>query len=143
MLPDTLHQLPRTERFAYAKLLAVMARANDELTVEEMETFEQRLGTALLSPEQRNQIRAYLKSPPTLEECLTGLGHEAGRLAVRDSVMMAAADGNVDKKEKKLLKKIANYFDMQDDAIDRLLEWTAEGYAWMQSGVELLNELSK
>ena len=57
--------------------------------------------------------------------------------------MMAAADGNVDKKEKKLLKKIANYFDMQDDAIDRLLEWTAEGYAWMQSGVELLNELSK
>ena len=70
MLPDTLHQLPRTERFAYAKLLAVMARANDELTVEEMATFEQRLGTALLSPEQRNQIRAYLKSPPTLEECL-------------------------------------------------------------------------
>ena len=106
MLPDTLHQLPRTERFAYAKLLAVMARANDELTVEEMATFEQRLGTALLSPEQRNQIRAYLKSPPTLEECLTGLGHEAGRLAVRDSVMMAAADGNVDKKEKNYSKRL-------------------------------------
>ena len=47
MLPDTLHKLPQEERFAYAKVLAFMTRVDDELTVDEMAMFEQRLGTAL------------------------------------------------------------------------------------------------
>ena len=52
MLPDTVHKLPQSERFAYAMLLAYMTRVDNELTVEEMAMFEQRLGTALLSPKQ-------------------------------------------------------------------------------------------
>ena len=43
MLPDTLHKLPQEERFAYAKVLAFMTRVDDELTVDEMAMFEQRL----------------------------------------------------------------------------------------------------
>ena len=89
MLPDTVHKLPREERFAYARLLAYMARIDNELTVDEMAMFEQRLGTALLSPSQRESIRAALKNPPSLEECLEDLSGEAGRLALRDAVMMA------------------------------------------------------
>ena len=54
MLPDTVHKLPREERFAYARLLAYMARIDNELTVDEMAMFEQRLGTALLSPANVN-----------------------------------------------------------------------------------------
>ncbi len=87
MLPDTLHKLPRTERFSYALLLAYMSRIDNELTVEEMAMFEQRLGTALLSPKQREKIRVSLKNPPSLEECLSGLGPESGRLALRDAVL--------------------------------------------------------
>ena len=67
MLPDTLHQLPRDERFAYARLLAYMARIDDEITVDELAMFEQRIGTALLSPNQREELRLALKNPPTLE----------------------------------------------------------------------------
>ena len=63
MLPDTVHKLPREERFAYARLLAFMARVDNELTVDEMAMFEQRLGTALLSPSQRKIIRGALKNP--------------------------------------------------------------------------------
>ena len=58
-----------------------MARVDNELTVDEMAMFEQRLGTALLSPNQRELIRQALKSPP-LDECLAGLSEEAGRLAL-------------------------------------------------------------
>ena len=65
MLPDTVHKLPREERFAYARLLAFMARIDNELTVDEMAMFEQRLGTALLSPGQRESIRDALKNPPS------------------------------------------------------------------------------
>ena len=40
MLPDTVHKLPRDERFAYARLLAFMTRVDNELTVDEMAMFE-------------------------------------------------------------------------------------------------------
>tara|TARA_X000000368_G_scaffold357355_1_gene299727 strand:+ start:1047 stop:1478 length:432 start_codon:yes stop_codon:yes gene_type:complete len=143
MLPDTVHKLPQSERFAYAKLLAHITRIDNELTVEEMSMFEQRLGTALLSPKQRDLIRAALKNPPSLEECLDNLGQEAGRLALRDAVLMAASDGTVDEDERDALEEIAEHLELQPDAVNRLLAWTVEGYAWMQSGYDLLNDLSR
>ncbi|MDA0649100.1 MAG: hypothetical protein O3B00_07300 [archaeon] len=143
MLPDVIHKLPRDERFAYARLLAFMTRVDNELSVAEMAMFEQRLGNALLSPKQREMIRLSLKNPPTLESCLEGMGEEAGRLALRDSVLMAAADGTVDEDEREILEEIAAHFGLVDDAVERLLRWTIEGYNWMEAGFELLNGLSE
>ena len=143
MLPDTIHKLSREERFSYARLLAFMTRVDNELTVDEMAMFEQRLGTALLSPKQRELIREALKSPPTLEECLAGLSDEAGRLALRDAILMAAADGNVDDDEKAVLLEIIAHLGLPEEALDKLLKWTVEGYNWMQNGYDILNELSE
>lgn len=143
MLPDTIHKLSREERFSYARLLAFMTRVDNELTVDEMAMFEQRLGTALLSPKQRELIRQALKSPPALEECLAGLSDEAGRLALRDAILMAAADGNVDDDEKLALQEIIAHLGLPEEALDKLLKWTVEGYNWMQNGYDILNELSE
>ncbi len=143
MLPDIIHKLPRDERFAYARLLAYMTRVDNELSVSEMAMFEQRLGNALLSPKQREMLRLSLKNPPTLESCLEGMGEEAGRLALRDSVLMAAADGTVDEDEREILEEIAAQCGLVDDEVERLLEWDIEGYNWMDSGYELLNGLSE
>jgi len=143
MLPDTVHKLPREERFAYARLLAFMARIDNELTVDEMAMFEQRLGTALLSPNQREMIRDALKNPPTLEECLEDLNGEAGRLALRDAVMMAAADGTVDEDERDALEDISEHLGLKEDAVDLLLQWTVKGYKWMKEGYELLDTLEE
>ena len=143
MLPDTIHKLSREERFSYARLLAFMARVDNELTVDEMAMFEQRLGTALLSPSQRELIRQALKTPPPLDECLAGLSEEAGRLALRDAILMAAADGTVDDDEKDVLIEIIAHLGLREEALDRLLKWTVEGYGWMQSGYDLLNDLAE
>ena len=143
MLPDTIHKLSREERFSYARLLAFMARVDNELTVDEMAMFEQRLGTALLSPKQRELIRQALKTPPPLDECLAGLSDEAGRLALRDAVLMAAADGTVDDDEKEVLIEIIAHLGLPDDSLERLLKWTVEGYNWMQSGYDILNDLAE
>ena len=143
MLPDIIHKLPRDERFAYARLLAFMTKVDNELSVSEMAMFEQRLGNALLSPKQREMIRLALKNPPSLETCLEGMGEEAGRLALRDSVLMAAADGTVDEDEREVLEEIAAHFGLVDDAVEQLLQWTIEGYNWMDAGFELLNGLSE
>ena len=143
MLPDTIHKLSREERFSYARLLAFMARVDNELTVDEMAMFEQRLGTALLSPKQRELIRQALKTPPPLDECLAGLSDEAGRLALRDAILMAAADGTVDDDEKEVLTEIIAHLGLPDDSLERLLKWTVEGYNWMQSGYDILNDLAE
>lgn len=141
MLPDTLHKLPQAERFAYAKVLAYMSRVDNELTIEEMAMFEQRMGTALLSPGQRKEVRVSLKSPPPLSESLSGLSSEGGRLAFRDAVMMSAADGTVDDDEMEALEELASLLGLADDSIKRMLGWVRDGYNWMQAGFELLNEL--
>ncbi|MEC8249637.1 MAG: TerB family tellurite resistance protein [Candidatus Thermoplasmatota archaeon] len=143
MLPDTIHKLSREERFSYARLLAFMARVDNELTVDEMAMFEQRLGTALLSPNQRELIRQALKSPPPLDECLAGLSEEAGRLALRDAILMAAADGTVDDDEKEVLTEITAHLGLPEEALERLLKWTVDGYAWMQTGYDILNDLAE
>ena len=143
MLPDTVHKLPQSERFAYAMLLAHMTRVDNELTVEEMAMFEQRLGTALLSPNQRELIRQALKTPPPLDECLAGLSEEAGRLALRDAILMAAADGTVDDDEKEVLMEIIAHLGLPEEALERLLKWTVDGYNWMQNGYDILNDLAE
>ena len=56
---------------------------------------------------------------------------------------MAAADGEVDDDEKEVLEEIIAYLGLKDDALDRLLKWTVEGYNWMQSGYDILNDLSE
>ena len=143
MLPDTIHKLSREERFSYARLLAFMARVDNELTVDEMAMFEQRLGTALLSPNQRELIRQALKTPPPLDECLAGLSEEAGRLALRDAILMAAADGTVDDDEKEVLMEIIAHLGLSEEALERLLKWTVDGYNWMQNGYDILNDLAE
>ena len=143
MLPDTIHKLSREERFSYARLLAFMARVDNELTVDEMAMFEQRLGTALLSPNQRELIRQALKTPPPLDECLAGLSEEAGRLGLRDAILMAAADGTVDDDEKEVLMEIIAHLGLPEEALERLLKWTVDGYNWMQNGYDILNDLAE
>ena len=56
---------------------------------------------------------------------------------------MAASDGTVDEDERDALEEIAEHLELQPDAVNRLLAWTVEGYAWMQSGYDLLNDLSR
>ena len=104
--------------------------------------FEQRLGTALLSPGQRNVIRQSLKSDPIpLPELLEDIGPEGGKLALRDAVMMATVDGNVDDDERANLDLIAKELGISDESVEKLLAWTMNGYAWMQEGFDLLESL--
>ena len=142
MLPDTLHTLPQNERFAYAKLLAFIAKIDNDVTVDEMAMFEQRMGTALLSPNQ-SAIRDYLQNPPTLSECLEDLkissDGKAGKLALRDAIMMSATDGTVDEEEFDVLLKIAAGLGMEESVVDDLLDWVMDGYDWMDRGIKILD----
>ena len=56
---------------------------------------------------------------------------------------MAAADGEVDDDEREVLEEIITHLGLSEESLDRLLNWTVEGYSWMQSGYDLLNDLSE
>ncbi len=138
MLPDKLHELSTEDRFSYAKLLAYLSRIDGELTFEEMALFESRLGTAMLPPSKRKEIRQYLKQPPSLESALKDMSQKAGRLALRDSVLMSAIDGEIDDEELETLYIIAEKFGLDKAAISSLVEWCQRGWAWMKDGFEIL-----
>ena len=139
MLPDQLHELSTDDRFSYAKLLAHLSRIDGELTFEEMALFESRMGTAMLPPSLRKQIRQYLKQPPTLESALKDMSQKAGKLALRDSVLMSAIDGEIDDDELETLYLIAEKFGMDKSSISRLVEWCQRGWSWMKEGLEILD----
>jgi len=138
MLPDQLHELSTEDRFSYAKLLAHLSRIDGELTFEEMALFESRLGTAMLPPSMRKEIRQYLKQPPSLESALKDMSQKAGRLALRDSVLMSAIDGEIDDEELETLYAIAEKFGMEKSSITNLVEWCQRGWGWMKEGLDIL-----
>ena len=53
------------------------------------------------------------------------------------------ADGEVDDDEREVLKEIISHLGLAEESLPRLLNWTVEGYAWMQSGYDILNDLSE
>ena len=140
MLKDTLHTLPLEERVAYAKLLAFTSRIDGELSNDEMAFFEARMGTALIPPGVRKDLRQYLKDPPSLKETMKGLGRDAALLGLRDIVLMSAADGNVDENERELLDRVAEEIGVDEEIIEDLLDWVISGYKWMRIGYKILKQ---
>ena len=143
MLPDTVHKLPMNERESWAKVLAFIMRVDGEVDIGEMANFESRLGTALLPPKTRERARQWVKTPPSLREAVDGLGKEGARLAMRDAVLMTAADGEVDDNERKLLDMLAKELNMDLEVIDDLLDWVADGFEWMQDGYSILKSIGE
>jgi predicted XRE-type DNA-binding protein len=92
----------------------------------------------MLPPSKRKQIRQYLKQPPSLESALKDMSQKAGRLALRDSVLMSAIDGEIDDDELETLYVIAEKFGLDKSSISDLVEWCQRGWAWMKGGFEIL-----
>lgn len=141
MLPDTVHKLPLEERTAWAKVLAFVSKVDGDVDIGEMALFESRMGTALFPPKTRERARQWLKDPPSLREAIDGLGREGARLAMRDAVLMTAADGEVDDNERKLLDLLAEELNIEFDVVDDLLDWVIDGFEWMQDGYRLLKQI--
>ena len=64
-------------------------------------------------------------------------------MALRDAILMAAADGTVDDDEKEVLIEIIAHLGLPEEALERLLKWTVDGYNWMQNGYDILNDLAE
>ena len=106
MFPDGLvHRSPQ-ERVRYAEILVYIAAADGELVREEIATIEAMMGRAMLHPESRITVRAGFEQPIPLEQSLTDLDPALAQIVLRDAALVAAVDGDYDRKELTALRKL-------------------------------------
>ena len=138
MLPDAVDILDPEEKTRYIELLTVLANADGALVREEMAALEAFMGRAMLRPEEREVVRRALRNPPDFEDVVDGISDHTLRLALRDSVLLAAADGEYHVDEIEVLERMAKLGNIDADVLDELYDWVTEGWTWLARGRRLL-----
>ena len=140
MFPDGLvHRSPQ-ERVRYAEILVYIAAADGELVREEIATIEAMMGRAMLHPESRITVRAGFEQPIPLEQSLTDLDPALAQIALRDAALVAAVDGDYDRKELTALRKIAKAAGASNTQLSALLDWVKEGWLWFEKAGAFLGQ---
>ena len=91
-----------------------------------------------MHPESRITVRAGFEQPIPLEQSLADLDPEFAQVMLRDAALVAAVDGDYDRKELTALRKIAKVGKVSPNQLSDLLDWVSEGWNWFEKGVEIL-----
>ena len=126
MFPNPVNQLSLEERKAHAELMVIIASIDGELVQEELAIIESLMGISMLHPEMRVDIRNMLSHPSNFEEVVGSLSKQGLKIALRDGALVAAVDGNYDKKELRILKSLAKLADVDNKTLSELFEWVEE-----------------
>jgi len=137
MFCDGVADLDAAERARYADLLVLIAAADGELVREEIQLLEGFMGRAMVHPEARTSIRKGLFDTNRLSNLLKNAEIETLRFALRDGALLAAADGEYDRRELRILKKIASTADINEKELKSLFDWVSNGWKWHAEGVVL------
>ena len=138
MLPDTLHMFDKQDRKAYCRVLAAVALADGSVSTEEFANYESRMGMALLPPEERVILRQELKRGRSFLGAADDLHPAHLRIALRDALLMAAADGHYDAREMDVVKELAQKAAFSEQDLEELYDWIDEGWNWMKRGRRVL-----
>ena len=139
MLPDTLHMFDKQDRKAYCRVLAAVALADGRVTLEEMANYESRMGMALLTSQERTMLRQELKHGRSFIEAADSMHPAHLRVALRDALLMAAADGHYDSSEVEVVKKLAEKAAFSGPDLEALYDWIDQGWEWMRAGRRVLS----
>ena len=126
MFPDMVNELTIEERLAHAQLMVTVASIDGELVQEELIMIESIMGKSMLHPEMRVDVRNTLTHPVEIEKCMEILSEVGQQLALRDAVLVAACDGDYDKKEIRAIKKIAKIAGIKTEKISQIYQWVEE-----------------
>jgi tellurite resistance protein len=138
MFPDGMLHRSSQERMRYAQVLVYIAAADGALVREEIAMIEAMMGKAMMHPESRITVRAGFEQPIPLEQSLADLEPEFAQMMLRDAALVAAVDGDYDRKELAALRKIAKAGKVSPNQLSDLLDWVSEGWNWFEKGVEIL-----
>ncbi len=123
LFPSSLNQLNLEERKAHAELMVIIASIDGELVQEELMMIESLMGSCMLHPEMRVDIRNMLNNPPEFDKTVDILSETGLKLALRDGALLSAVDGEYDKKELRILSAIAKKAGVEKETMSKLFEW--------------------
>ena len=138
MFPDGLvHRTPQ-ERVRYAEILVFIAAADGALVREEIAMIEAMMGRVMIHPESRLTIRTGFEQPIPIEQALTDIDPALAKITLRDAALVAAVDGDYDRKELTALRKIAKAAEVSPKQLSELLDWVSAGWEWFSEANSIL-----
>ena len=114
------------ERLAHAQLMVAVASVDGELVQEELVMIESLMGKSMLHPEMRVDVRNTLNHPLEIEKCMEILSNSGQKMALRDAVLVSACDGEYDKKEIRIIKKIAEIAEVDTETLSQIYQWVED-----------------
>jgi hypothetical protein len=114
------------ERLAHAQLMVAVASIDGELVQEELVMIESLMGKSMLHPEMRVDVRNTLNHPLEIEKCMEILSNSGQKMALRDAVLVSACDGEYDKKEIRIIKKIAEIAEVDTETLSQIYQWVED-----------------
>ena len=126
MFSDMVNDLTIEERLAHAQLMVTVASIDGELVQEELIMIEAIMGKSMLHPEMRVDVRNTLNHPLEVEKCLEILSDAGQKMALRDAVLVSACDGEYDKKEIRIIKKIARTAGVDTETLSQIYQWVED-----------------
>ena len=138
MLPDAVDLLDERSREAYVGVLIHVAAADGDLVREESAAIEAAMGRAMIRPKQREKLRPQLAKQNELPKLLGQLSEDACRVVLRDSMIIAAVDGDYHESELEAIKEIAKASGVSKKELDSLFTWVEDGWRWMARGRGIL-----
>lgn len=139
LFPNSLNELSLDERKAHAELMVIIASIDGALVQEELMLIESIMGSSMLHPEMRVDIRNMLNNPPEFEKTISFLSETGLKLALRDGALLSAVDGEYDKKELRILSSIAKHAGVEKDTMSKLFEWVEEIWKSYNNGESILS----
>ena len=126
------------ERLAHAQLMVAVASVDGELVQEELVMIESLMGKSMLHPEMRVDVRNTLNHPLEIEKCMEILSNLGQKMALRDAVLVSACDGEYDKKEIRIIKKIAEIAEIDTETLSQIYQWVEDYWSVYKKSTNFL-----
>lgn len=139
LFPDLVNGLTIEERLAHAQLMVAVASVDGELVQEELIMIESIMGKSMLHPEMRVDVRNTLNHPLEVDKCMDILSNAGQKLALRDAVLVSACDGEYDKKEIRIIKKIAKIAEVNTETLSQIYQWVEEYWSVFDKSTKFLS----
>ena len=133
-----VNDLTMEERLAHAQMMVAVASIDGELVLEELAMIESIMGKSMLHPEMRVDVRNTLNHPVEIEKCMEILSEVGQKLALRDAVLVSACDGDYDKKEIKMIKRIAKIAGVEQDVLSKIYQWVEEYWQLYRESIDFI-----
>ena len=138
VLPDAVDLLDEKSREAYIGILICVAAADGDLVREESAAIEAAMGRAMIRPNRREMMRPWITEPPEMAILLDEMSEDAKRVVLRDSLIIAAVDGDYHDEEIRVIRNIAKAAGIDSPKLEALMKWIEDGWRWMALGREIL-----